>query len=114
YSAQRLERLTGDLGEKARKLRAQPAKWKKYYSDWKKLAKDGARPAMGFARTDRPEMLAFPDLFNEFSEATAELTEQAKQLDVSITQKRAIATVPLPVARSFKKLRIEASKLSAQ
>ncbi|MES2963287.1 MAG: DUF4339 domain-containing protein [Bdellovibrionota bacterium] len=114
YSAQRLEKLTVELGDQSRRLKGQPSKWKKYYSDWKKQVKDGARPANGFARTDRPEMLAFPDLFNEFNEATGELADQAKQLDVSITQKRAIATVPLPVARSFKRLRMDASKLSAQ
>lgn len=113
YSAQRLEKLTNELGDQSKKLKSQPAKWKKYYADWKRKVKEGARPAMNVARTDRPEMSAYPELFNDFAEAMEELNQQAKQVDQSVVQKRNVATVPLPVARSFKKLRVDASKLTS-
>ncbi|MEK7357324.1 MAG: DUF4339 domain-containing protein, partial [Bdellovibrionota bacterium] len=97
YSAQKLEKLAGDLGDQARKFKNQPAKWKKYYSGWKKSVKDGAKPALRFAKADRQEMVAYPEMFITFGELNDELTEQAKQVDASFTQKRAVANVPLPV-----------------
>ena len=114
YSAQALEKLSQDLGESFKKLRTNPAKWKKAFANWKKDAKAAAKPAMRYSRTDKPELLAYPESFQAFDEATEELANEAHELDAAVSQKRNVASsLPLNAAKSFKKLRTDAAKLTS-
>jgi hypothetical protein len=114
YTAKKYEALARELGDNFLKLRAQGPRWKSFYADWKKQAREASTMVASLNRTPG-DQLTYPDEFSSLRAATEQLAVQGKNFDSAVVQSRDLAaTQPLPIVREFTRLKQEAASITAR
>ncbi|MBK7892683.1 MAG: DUF4339 domain-containing protein [Bdellovibrionales bacterium] len=91
YSVKELDALARNLGANYGQLRSKPALWDRFYRKWTQDVARIERTLAGL-RTNKPEMLAYPEETAELGALYTSVLEAGRQYDGGIRQSRDVAS----------------------